>query len=97
MGFKRDMYEKIKHVKNSIYCVFKGKNCLHFETKEKAELALKYINPCDYENPAYIPIRAYHCKCGFWHLTSKTRTIHSHNNYNQIPKFICKNHYEYNM
>ena len=56
MGYKRSLYGKVQHVKNSYYCEFKGKFCLHFATKEKAKLALKYVNPNEYEDPTYVPI-----------------------------------------
>lgn len=69
MSFFRKMYEKAKHAKNQVYCDYKGKTCIHFETKQKAEHALQFVN--EYENQSYIPIRVYHCKCGAWHLTSK--------------------------
>ena len=74
MSFFRKMYEKEKHSKNQIYCDYKHKPCIHFETKQKAEHALKFVN--EYENQNYIPIRAYLCKCGFWHLTSKPAFQH---------------------
>ena len=87
MSYKRSLYGKVQHVKNSYYCKFKGKFCLHFATKEKAELALKYVNPNEYEDPTYVPIRAYLCKCGHWHLTSKPKITYFHKNYKRIPIF----------
>ena len=71
MGFFRKMYEKAKHTKNLIYCIYKGKPCIHYETQQKAEHALEFIN--EYENPNYVPKRAYLCRCGSWHLTSKPK------------------------
>lgn len=32
MSFFRKMYEKAKHAKNLIYCSYKGKPCIHYET-----------------------------------------------------------------
>ena len=69
MSFLREMYTKTKHTKNKIYCFYKGKPCIHYETQQKAEHALKFTN--EYDNPNYVPKRAYHCKRGSWHLTSK--------------------------
>ena len=69
MSFFRKLYTKTKHTKNRVYCDYKGKPCIHYETKQKAEHALKFIN--EYENQNYVPKRVYHCKCGYWHLTSK--------------------------
>lgn len=62
-------YEKERHTKRGIFCIFKNKQCIHYETQKKAEHALEFVN--EYDNPNYVPQRAYHCDCGFWHLTSK--------------------------
>ena len=83
MSYKRKMYDKIQPLKSSCYCVFKGKQCLQFATREKAELALKYVNPYEYKDSIYIPIRTYLCKCGHWHLTSKPKISHVYQ-YKQI-------------
>lgn len=71
MGHKRSIYGKEKHNKNGWFCIYKNKNCLHFTTKEKAEHALNFVN--EYDDPDYVPVRVYHCSCGFWHLTSKQK------------------------
>ena len=81
---KRNIYNKIQHIKNGIYCFYKGKPCLHYETKEKAEHALKFVEQQNYTNQNYVPIRAYICACGFWHLTSKRL------NYNREPVMLAK-------
>lgn len=69
MSYKRSHYGKEKHNKSGWYCSFKNKHCLHYETQKKAEHALEFIN--EYDDPNYVPIRVYHCECGYWHLTSK--------------------------
>ncbi|MCR4662976.1 MAG: hypothetical protein K5622_03710 [Endomicrobiaceae bacterium] len=71
MGYKRSLYGKEKHNKNGWFCFYKNKKCLHFETQQKAEHALKFVN--EYDNPDYVPKRVYLCRCGYWHLTSKTK------------------------
>lgn len=68
--------QKAKHIKKGVYCIYKGQNCMHYETKEKADHALQFTN--EYENQNYVPIRSYHCKCGFWHLTSKPKLYFYH-------------------
>lgn len=69
MSYHRNHYEKERHTKRGIFCIFKNKQCIHYETQKQAETALKYVS--EYENPNYVPKRAYYCNCGFWHLTSK--------------------------
>jgi hypothetical protein len=44
-----------------------------FPNQEEAEVSLKNIK--DTSNRNVIPVRAYLCKCGAWHLTSK-RNMH---------------------
>ncbi len=71
MGFRRSHYGKESHNKNGWYCGYKNKQCIHYETQKQAETALKYVN--EYDDPNYVPVRVYHCECGYWHLTSKPK------------------------
>ena len=71
MGFRRSRFGKGRHNRNALFCSYKNKHCIHYETKEKAEHALQFVN--EYDDPNYVPVRVYHCDCGYWHLTSKQK------------------------
>ena len=51
------------------YCRFKKKVCMHYSSLVEASMVMLKIrrehrNPCD-----KVPLRAYKCNCGSWHLT----------------------------
>ncbi|MCL2485347.1 MAG: hypothetical protein FWF00_01145 [Endomicrobia bacterium] len=86
---KKRVYNKEKHIKNGVYCLYKGKSCLHYETQKQAEHALKFVESGNYENINYVPIRAYLCGCGSWHLTSKplncnNSAVQLHDSYSDV-------------
>lgn len=72
--YKRNPREVEKRiVKNQVWCAQAHQHKLKFETEQKAERHLKWLNPEDFIE-GRMPIRAYKCSaCCGWHVTSKDK------------------------
>ena len=55
--------------KNRPICPYCGKPKARWETRAGAERFLNYLNPDEFKGE--IPIRAYKCECGYWHVTHR--------------------------